>query len=170
MQRMSKEMKSAVYIVATMMLALSLSSCKLIKNSDKTTETTLTHRDSVSHVKKTIIDTVVVEKRSDSSNITLDMLKEMKEFKSSSEGVQTIIKYRDRDTSITAECICDQVEKIVANEMESYFQSINRQSTQNKETNTKKVVEKKDWTTTLVLSGIIVLIVIIIIILKKYVW
>jgi len=160
--------KVAFIVVATLALALSLTSCRVMKNSEKTSETTLTHRDTISHEIITSIDTVIVEQRSDSSNISIDLLKQIKEFKTHKNGVQTIIKYRN--DSISAECICDQVEKLVASTMEKYFERQHHGETSKIESNSEKVIQKNGWMIYLIIAGIIVALIIVIILIKKYVW
>ena len=160
--------KVAFIVVATLLLALSSTSCRVMKSSEKTSETTLTHRDTISHEITTRVDTVIIEKRSDSSTISLDFLKQLKEFKTSNNGVQTIIKYRN--DSISAECICDEVEKLVISTMERYFESRLHNESSKVESSTEKVVQQRGWIAILWIVGIVIALIFVIILMKKYVW
>lgn len=159
-------MRYLTFIVA-MIAALSMSSCKLTRSIDKTKETTLDHRDSTSYTKEVKLDTIVFEERQNKLEATLQELIQKGEIANSSNGVQTIIKYRD--SLITAECICDQVEKIVANTMEKYFQSQKRNQEVIQQEAIKEVVIERDWTTILILSGLLIFFVLFII-LKTKLW
>ena len=152
-------MKHLSFIVA-MMLALLTTSCSLTRSADKTTDTTLTHRDSTSYSKEITIDTVRVAKRSDSMKVLLNDLLEKGEFKQRYNGVQTIIRYKD-DT-VSAECICDEVEKYVTSTMEKYFKTHQKDREFIQKEKIKKVVTKTDWTAILILSGIILVLILFI--------
>jgi len=155
-----------MFIVA-MIAALSISSCKLSKSIEKTKETTLDHRDSISYTKVVKLDTAVFEERNNKLEAMLQELIEKGEISNSSNGVKTIIKYRD--STITAECICERVEKLVISSMEKWYQNQKTNKEVIQQEAIKEVVIKQNWTAILILSGLLIFI-IVFIILKSKLW
>lgn len=157
-------MKYLGFIVA-MITVLSISSCRLSRSIDRTKETTLDHRDSTYYSKQVIIDTISIPERSDSLQVTLDRLIQMGEINHYSNGVRTIIKHH-HDT-ITATCICDSLQKLIASTIEREFQYQKRNKDVIQNEHTKDVVVKTNWTVVLILTGLLILAIIFIIIKSK---
>lgn len=156
-------MKLKLYIVAAMMLALSLASCNVAKHI-KTKEVTLTHRDSIHVQYESRIDTTYIAERRDSASIRLEKLIRDGYFNQRNNGVQTIIKYKD-DT-LHAECICDEIEHLVISTIERYFEKSSQKGSA--VIVEEKIVIKRDWNTIFLLLGIITFLISVIILIVKY--